>query len=109
MKINPIFKFALLVLLLLSPMLIGVLGCTFMDWDSEDVAGVIIAVYLAEIIFVPFLVFLWVAIFEDSYDEWKKLQKNNFYKRAIHNKEMKRMEEEMEKIRRRLDDRWDSF
>jgi hypothetical protein len=50
-----------------------------------------------------------VFIFEDSYDEWKKLQEKNINKRAIHDKEMKRLKEEMEEMRRRLDDRWDNF
>lgn len=109
MKVNPIFKFALLLLMLLSPMLIAVFGCIFMGWDSEDVTGVVFTVYICELIFVPFLVLLWVVLFEDSYDEWKKLQEKNINKRAIHDKEMKRIREEMEEMRRRLDDRWDNF
>lgn len=109
MKVNPIFKFALLVLLVLLPTLIGVFGCIFTDWDNEKVAGIVILVYMVGTLFILLLAFLWVFIFEDSYDEWKKLQEKNINKRANHDKEMKRMKEEMEEMRRRLDDRWDNF
>lgn len=109
MKVNPIFKFALLGLLILSPTLIGMFGCIFADWDNEKVALIVILAYMFGTLSILLLAYLWVFIFEDSYDKWKKLQEKNSIKRATHDKEMKRMKDEMEEMRRRLDERWDSF
>lgn len=109
MKVNPIIKFIATIFFVSLPGLIGIAGVLFLGWDMTNVSLTMILIYFCIALITVVFWGVWILVFEDSYADWKKLQEKNFNKRAIHDKEMKRMKDEMEEMRRRLDDRWDSF
>lgn len=109
MKVNPIFKFIATIFFVSLPSLIGIAGVLLLGWDTRNVLLTMILVYFCTAMIALIFWGVWIIAFEDSYADWKKLQEKNFNKRAIHNKEMKRMREEIEEMRRRFDDRWDNF
>ena len=96
-------------MLITLPALIGVIACVAFGCNGENVTDNVLGFYFAVVILIVVSVWLWGCFFDESYKEWKKIKEKNNNKRLVHDKEMQRMKEEMEEMRRRLDDRWDNF
>jgi len=80
-KVNPIFKFILLVLLVSSPFIIGAICFIFGNYSFETVINTAGIIFMLEIIFIAMIILLWNEFFKDNYKEWKT------HNRSIRNKE----------------------